>query len=174
MERFWVIPILVLIVGGAIAGGVIYEKYTVIIPKAEAELLELKVMTCSEIKTRNSISSYVLPTNGAFAREKIDACLSAENAIIQLERERVAKLLADPYSQESLEKKLLELIKLSDTNLPIMFEHRKQAQILEDKVNQFRKEINSTLWKMDDLGYLDNDGCIEMKRVNDIPMSTCK
>lgn len=159
--------------GSAVAAGVIYEKFTVIIPKAEVELLELKVMTCSEIKTRNSLGSYALPTNGVFAREKVDTCLSAEADIKQLERERMAKLLANPHSKESLEKRLLELIDLSDTYYPLLFEHRELTQILQGNVTHFENEIDITLDKMDDLGYLDNDGCIEMTRVNDI-LTTCK
>jgi len=174
MINFWFIPIMAFLIGGTIAGGAIYEKYTVIIPKAEAELLELKAMSCSEIKIRNFIGSYKLPINGVFARDKIDTCISSENAIKQLERERMAKLLADPNSQESLEKKLLEIIHQDNTHRTLLLEHTQLVEILQGNVTHFENEFDITLDKMDDLGYLDNNGCIEMIRVNDVPIGTCK
>lgn len=59
-------------------GGAIYEKITTVIPNAEIELYELQQMSCPQIKERNEMGSYWLPSNGLFARGMIDSCLAIE------------------------------------------------------------------------------------------------
>jgi hypothetical protein len=79
-KLFWIIPLSALIVASIIGAGTIEYKMNTVLPNAEIELLEIKSMTCSEIKARNSIGSYWTPGNGEFARDKVDACLKAEKA----------------------------------------------------------------------------------------------
>lgn len=142
MNSFWIIPLVALLIGSSIGGFTIYHKYTVTIPAAEIELLELREMSCDEITARNSLGSYQLPGNGVFASDKVDACIDAENAIKELERYQLNQLLADPNSRESLEKRLGELTKMNSTLWPLYEEHFNQTKILSGNLTDFENEIN--------------------------------
>ena len=174
MINYWIIPLFAFLIGALITGGSIYEKYTVTIPKADAELLELKGMSCAEIKTRNSMGSYALRINGVFAREKVDACSDAENAIKLIEKERMAKLLADPHSQESLTKRLSELFELRESHFDLLNGHLNQTEILQGNLTNFDMEMNHITQTMIDLGYGDtNDGCTRIQIDKENGMMIC-
>ncbi len=174
MINYWIIPIFAFIIGVLITGGSIYEKYTVVIPKADAELLELMAMSCNEIKTRNSMGSYALRVNGVFAREKVDACSDAEDAIKQFEREKMNRLLADPNSQESLTKRLSILFELRESHFDLLSGHVNQTKILQGNLTNFDMEMNHITQTMIELGYGDtNDGCTKIQIDYDNWMVVC-
>lgn len=50
------------------------QQINVVYPNAVEELKELKSMSCSEIKLKNSLGGYWTKSNGEFARDKIDVC----------------------------------------------------------------------------------------------------
>lgn len=105
MDKFWIIPIIFLIFGAVIAAGVIYEKYTVTIPKAKSELIELQAMSCSEIKVRNSVGSYHLPSVGEYARDKVDSCKEADS----LYKAKLKNILRTGTHQEKSEAGFVKL-----------------------------------------------------------------
>jgi hypothetical protein len=142
MNYFWIIPISALILASVIGVGAIEYKVNTLIPLAVIEMDELKSMSCQEIKVRNSIGSYKLPDNGVFAREKVDACTDAEDAIKELERYQLNLLLADPNSLESLEKRLGELTKMNSTLWPLYEEHFNQTKILSGNLTDINNEID--------------------------------
>ncbi|KKK61207.1 hypothetical protein LCGC14_3016660, partial [marine sediment metagenome] len=45
-----------------------------VLPNAEIELLEIKKMSCTEIKAKNSIGRYWTPENGKIGRAMLDSC----------------------------------------------------------------------------------------------------
>lgn len=77
-KLFWIIPLSALVLASIIGAGAIEYKINTILPNAEIELLELKKMSCPEIKARNAFGSFDIPSNGEFAREKIDSCKEAD------------------------------------------------------------------------------------------------
>jgi len=79
---FWIIPIAAFILGGTIGAGAIEYKVNTVWPAAAIEAVELKDMSCSEIKDFNSIGKYWVPDNGKYAREKVEVCIEAEKAEI--------------------------------------------------------------------------------------------
>lgn len=141
MNYFWIIPISALILASVIGVGAIEYKVNTLIPLAVIEMDELKSMSCQEIKVRNSIGSYKLPDNGVFAREKVDACTDAEDAIKELERHKLNLLLADPNSKESLLKNLREEIKMHSILEPLFNEHYNQTKILSGNLTDIKNEI---------------------------------
>jgi len=81
MNPFWYIPLAALSVGIIMTVVVFEHKINTVFPNAEIELYSLKEMSCSEIKARNSIGSYWIPSNGVFARDKVDACKVSDIAL---------------------------------------------------------------------------------------------
>jgi hypothetical protein len=110
MNRFWVIPLIAFIGAGMIGTVTIYEKFTVNVPLAEAELIELNGMTCEETVTRNSVGGFHAPNVGKYARDRVADCKEISDGIAEKERNRLNKLLADPTSKEAMHKRMTELI----------------------------------------------------------------
>lgn len=80
--RFWIIPIVCLIIIlGIIFPYLLYHKTTVIFPNAVIELDEIKKMSCIEITARNSLGSYWTIDNGKIARDKVQDCKDASKAL---------------------------------------------------------------------------------------------
>ena len=78
--RFWIVPMIALFVGFVILGYTIEYKINTITPNAIVEFVEIKEMSCEEIKDRNALGSYWTPDNGKFARDMVQQCIDAEKA----------------------------------------------------------------------------------------------
>ncbi len=77
--RYWIIPILALIIGFVMFGFMMETKINDVLPNAAIEFDEIQSMTCPEIKERNSMGSYWTPENGKYARDKVKTCIDAED-----------------------------------------------------------------------------------------------
>jgi len=98
--RFWIIPIVSLIVMmGIIFPYVLYYKDTVVFPNATIELDEIKKMSCKEITARNSIGSYWTPNNGKFARDKVQDCKDVSISL----KEQLREIRKNATHQEKLD-----------------------------------------------------------------------
>jgi len=80
MDKFWIIPMIALVIGFVIAVGTLEYKFNTAIPNGELELVQLKAMTCHELKERNSKGNYWVPENGKYVRDIIKECIKVEEA----------------------------------------------------------------------------------------------
>lgn len=81
--KYWLIPIACFVIVGAfIFPYLLHTKYAVVYPNAAIELDELKNMNCEDITLRNGLGSYWTPSNGEFARDKVDDCKKVKEAYL--------------------------------------------------------------------------------------------
>ena len=98
--RFWIIPIICLVVAmGVIFPFILHHQATVIFPKAAIEIDQLKNMSCDEIKSRNALGSYWTTENGKFARDKVVDCKNALKAL----KEKLRIIRNNATHQEKLD-----------------------------------------------------------------------
>ena len=69
---YWLIPISALVLASIIGASAIEYKINTVLPNAEIELLEIKKMSCTEIKAKNSIGRYWTPENGKIGRAMLE------------------------------------------------------------------------------------------------------
>lgn len=163
MNSFWLIPLVALSIASILGGIAIEHKLNVVLPNAEIELYELKQMSCTEIKAKNAVGGYSIPANGSFARDKVDACLEIETAIKENERKKMAKLLADPNSRESLEKRLAAAIELREEFRKQQLDYSQELESIQGNLTNFDMETNEVTQKMIELGYSQKvNGCAEI------------
>lgn len=140
--RFWIAPILCLVVGMGVFVVVVEYTINTKIPNAVVELEELRKMSCDEIKAKESLNNYWSDENGKFGGDKADSCAAAEAAIKKAEKERLDKLLADPNSFESLSRDLIKFQGLYDSHKELYDFHSSEANILKQNVTDFENKIN--------------------------------
>lgn len=154
MVNFWIIPIIAFIGAGMLGTVTIYEKITVNVPLAEAELKELKGMTCEEIKTRNSAGSFHAPSVGKYARERVADCKEISDGIAEKERNILNKLLADPTSKEAMHKRMTELLLSGIEFSNQERELTKKLDMVNGNVTLIKTELTEkfTVWQNGDYG----------------------
>ncbi|QLH05837.1 hypothetical protein [Nitrosopumilus ureiphilus] len=140
--RFWIIPVICLVVVIGIFASVLAYQFNVAMPNAVVEMEELRKMSCDQIKEKNAVNRYWSKTNSEYGNNKAKGCTDAEMAIKQAEQKRIDKLLADPNSLESLSRDLKKFQDLYDSYQELYQTHSSEAKILKQNVTDFENQIN--------------------------------
>lgn len=147
--RFWIVPVVFLIIGFGIFAIVAEYNFNVKMPNAAAELEEMRSMSCDEIKAIDSVGRYWSKENQAFGNEKAESCQVAEAAIKEKEKKRMDKLLADPNSFESLSRDLKKFQELYESNQELYETQSSEVEILKQNVADFENQINEIKAKLE-------------------------
>jgi transposase-like protein len=147
--RFWIAPILCMVVGMGVFVGVVEYNTNTKMPNAAAELEEMRTMSCEEIKAKDSLNNYWTSDNREFGGDKMSGCAAAEAAIRKAENDRLDKLLEDPNSFESLSRDLIHFQGLYDSYQELYEMHSSEAEILKHNVTDFENQINEINSKLE-------------------------
>jgi len=151
MEKFWIIPIIAMIMGASLGGTAIFYKITVVLPSAELELIELQAMKCWEIKEKINNGRFSIPQNGEFARDKLDVCAEiAKQKITKLFKEcsDSGGIYIDNKCKSELE---IRKLKLQDT----MYEASKSLNYYEAKLLSAQQNMTDALTEANEIMELD-------------------
>ena len=147
--RFWITPIVFLIVGFGIFAIVVEYNLNTKVPNAVVELEEMRTMSCEEIESKNTKNRYWSLENRVFGDGKASSCADAAAAIKKAEQEKLDELLADPNSFESLTRDLKKFQDLYDSHSELYETHATQADILKTNVTDFENQINEINSKLE-------------------------
>jgi len=138
---FWIPPIIFLAIGVGIFITIMAYNINVLYPNAEIELKEIQKMSCNEIKAKDSSNDYWSRENGKIGKEKVNACAEAELAAQKAEKEKEAKILADPNSLESLTRDLKKYQDLYNSTQTKYKSLTSDSEILKQNVTDFENKI---------------------------------
>ena len=146
--QFWIIPVVCMIAVAGIFGGLLVYQNILIPPKAEIEYLEIKQMNCNNIKEKNTTGAFWSDLNRITALMMIEKCDADDQAIIQAEKDRLEKLLADPNSDESLQQDLKKFQGLYNSFKEQYDFHSGEASILIQNVTEYGALLDETKMKL--------------------------
>ena len=146
--HFWIIPVICMVAVAGIFGGLLVYQSVLVPPKAEMEYLEIKEMDCENIKEKNSTGAFWNDLNKITALMMIEKCDADEQAIIQAEKDRLEKLLADPNSDESLQRDLKKFQGLYNSFKEQYDFHHGEASILIQNVTEYKTLLDQTEMKL--------------------------
>jgi len=74
MNPIYIIALVFLVLGAALAGFVVYHKQTVMVPLEMQEKAEIESMNCEEIEKKHELGQYWSFHNWKIANEKVQIC----------------------------------------------------------------------------------------------------
>lgn len=138
---FWIIPIAFLALGVGFFVIIMEYNINVLYPNAKIELEEIGKMSCSEIKSKDASNDYWTRENGKIGKQKANACDEAEAAKQKAENEKLAKILADPNSLESLTRDLKKFQDLYNSTQTKYQFYTSESETLKQNVTDFENKI---------------------------------
>lgn len=142
--RFWIIPIVCIVLVGGLFGFMVVQKINVEIPNSIIEQSQMQAMSCNEIKAKDATGLYASLENSRIGRDKIAACNEADAALKKAEQDRLTKLLADPTSFESLSRDLKKFQEQYDSFKEKYETHASETAILKQNMTDFESKLSQT------------------------------